>query len=182
MKLCKTWKGTYKHINFEILHHGIDEKYQPKGIWCFYLFFPLDQFPPELKKELWLKDKTFQLSKDSKKRISHDYYNSYFGSLENWAGGCTYYSKEGDKFNKVAKFGCDYNHSWNEGNTYDETYLNYDIKLLIDEIHTKIKNIKKVCNWCGLYKSSGKISLNSFTCCECVRIKIDKYGVSVLEH
>ncbi len=37
-KCAAKWRGTYKGVSYELSHHGISD-YQPKGTWCFYIFF-----------------------------------------------------------------------------------------------------------------------------------------------
>lgn len=123
------FSGSHKGIQFLISHHGVSD-HQPDGIWCYYILVHEDQLPEEYK-ALFILPPVF----DDKKRLSHDYMGSMLNDFD-WHHGITYYSKEGgaDGEPVMIKIGCDYNHYWDEGSSYSEITLEYDVKNSIEKM------------------------------------------------
>jgi|GEM_PF-6969653 hypothetical protein len=104
-----------------------------KGYFTYYVTFLEKQFSdPSKFEEIWLS------KKEREKFIS--YSNNWVADLENWHCGVTFYEKKiTDSFYddplKVVKFGCDYNHYWDEGKNYEFWEIQRDLDALLEEIH-----------------------------------------------
>ena len=74
-----------------------------------------------------------------------------------WHGGITWYSKISgfDGGEKIIKVGCDYQHYWDEGKTYNLSYIENDVKDTIDKFLKYIPDYKFRCVGTGkLYNSN----------------------------
>lgn len=138
-----TWKGEYKNITFEVSRHSIGDK----DCWCFYLYVPIEAIPKALRKQ-WV------LSEKDKKHSSYDYYNSPWTALE-WHGDITFY--EGYKHS--VKVGCDYNHLFDQGHTYDKETLAHDAVACIDSLHKEIE-LRWRSQWDGSWHDSEQAMLD----------------------
>jgi len=146
-KKTKIWHGTHNGVDFEINNFKTTPKWvddYEKDNWTYYLILHLARIPKENKPErFWLKSKA-----DEKGRVYYAYHKNFIISNIDFAGGCSWYSKEAgfDGSNKVIKIGCDYQHSWDEGREYDLEWVKRDVKNTIDAFLNYIPNYKY---WCG---------------------------------
>ena len=149
--------GTYKGINFLISLHGIDESRNPEGSWCYYILINEKQIPDEYKEDFILVPKF-----DDKGRLSHDYYSTDVANLD-WHGGITYYSKEGGADGEpiICKFGCDYSHYCDKGNSYSEDVLLFDVKELINQLWEKYPLLKVRSYFYGGYFTASEGEFNA---------------------
>lgn len=114
-----TWRGEHKGVNYSISHWGIGP-HQPTGIWNYYLHLDEHAFMSEEDFAKWDRTPTYN---DFAGRTyqSYDYYSC---PDINWHGGPTFYEissvhdRRTNKFRKVIKMGCDYNHSFDRDNGY----------------------------------------------------------------
>ena len=155
-KKTKIWHGTHNGVAFEINNFKTPpnqfDDYE-KDNWTYYLILHLARIPKENKPEsFWLKSKA-----DEKGKVYYSYHKNFIISNIDFAGGCTWYSKEAgfDGSNKVIKIGCDYQHSWDEGREYDLEWVKRDVMNTIDAFLNYIPNYKY---WCG--GNGGLYSLN----------------------
>ena len=106
--------------------------------------------PEEIRERFWLSpdksDKVF-------KGVYYSYHRETLITDLEWHYGCTWYSKvrgvDGEP--RVVKIGCDYNHLWDEGRSYDMEYVARDARRCIDSLHDRIPHIKRWCPFCGAY-------------------------------
>ncbi len=141
----KKWHGTYRGVSFEIKRFTTkdldgNEKYG----WTHYIFIRLDRIPnKEVANSFWLE------SKDLFSTKTYDYFNSKWVDSIDFHGGCTWYSKESgfDGAEKIVKIGCDYQHSWDEGQTYSEWYVSQQVKETIESFRKYVPDYKYWC--CG---------------------------------
>jgi hypothetical protein len=129
MKRKTVWNFEYKGINCEIVHWGEDEmaSFQPGGIWNGYVFIQKKQLPKQFNKFI-CKPVTYH------KRTHWDYWR-----MENYFdmhGGVTYYELIRDEITTkptAIKVGCDYAHLFDEGRTYDENDIKFDLEKTVDK-------------------------------------------------
>ena len=159
------WHGVYRGVNFEINNFKtpIYDSEDKQDNWTYYLYIQLNKIPEENKpNSFWLKGKA-----DDKGRVYYKYYKHHVITNIDLAGGCTWYSKEAgfDGENKVIKIGCDYQHYWDEGYTYDLEYIKSDVKNSIGKFLEFIPNYKYWCRGNGsLYNlDEGTLVDESFT-------------------
>lgn len=157
MKLKKKetdiWTGTYKGVGFEINNWKTPpNSIEPneKDCWTYYIYLHLDRIPEENKpNSYWLK------GRKDRKRVYYDYYKHDVINELDWHGGLTWYSKEHgfDGSGKVIKIGCDYSHSWDEGQYFDLGIVKSELKNTIERFLNYVPDYKHWC--CGngnLYK------------------------------
>jgi hypothetical protein len=144
----KIWHGTYRGVAFEINNFKTPpnrfDDYE-KDNWTYYLILHLSRIPEENKpNSFWLKAKA-----DEKGRVFYPYHKNHIITNIDFAGGCTWYSKEKgfDGENKVIKIGCDYQHSWDEGREYDLEWVKRDVMNTIDVFLNYVPDYKYWC--CG---------------------------------
>ena len=122
----ETWRGGDKDVSWEVVHWKLLEK----DCWNTYLYI----LKPEYVKKLWT----------NKKRV-YDWENVFIPKtiLEDldWNGGQTYYHQVVDNGRKHIKVGDDYQHSWDEGKTYDEAYLSLKIENIAKELKRKLEEL-----------------------------------------
>lgn len=144
-KKTKVWNGSYKGVGFEINNWKTPQNdfSEEKDNWTYYIFIHLNRVT-DIKKanSLWIKGKA-----DNKGRVFYQYHKNNLISNIEFAGGCTWYSKESgfDGANKVIKIGCDYQHSWDEGYSYNLDCVKKDIEKSIDSFLNFIPDYKY---WC----------------------------------
>jgi hypothetical protein len=110
------WRGKHRGITIEIAHWGLGQSWRPEGVWNYYLIIHERKITPEVFASLWLEDQT--LDGYGCGCVSHDYYGSPLGAIE-MHGGITFYEKNGHSVgHRYVKFGCDYNHSWDDHRRY----------------------------------------------------------------
>lgn len=134
MKQKTVWNGIYRGISYEIVRWHNSEN---EPIWNYYIYLQLYKLPQEYRKKSWPKPKP--LSKWS-----------FYCETPKWLynldfhHGCTWFSKEfwnsQNKDMRVIQVGCDYNHLWDEGQTYNERYLQNDVIDTIDSLHNLVIN------------------------------------------
>lgn len=135
------WYGEYRGIMFEIKNwkmEGLSKFW--KSSWVFYLKVLLEQFPEE----------------DREKIKPYIYYTGYGTPLSvprddnpilnlEWHGGMTYSADETTpQFYPYTflKFGCDYQHLWDEGKTYDIEGVQKEVQECIDSLFVLYPNLK----------------------------------------
>ena len=116
--------------------------------WTFYLFIRENQLGKETLNKIWLPPKEGITSR----HVFYDYNDTFLVNLD-WHCGITWYSKEGghDKQPRIVKAGCDYQHYWDEGKTYNVDSVLRDVHNCIDSLHEYLGEIKRWCNYCGEY-------------------------------
>ena len=114
------WNGEYKGIYYEVINWGKNMEYKPEGTWNYYIYLNVEDFPKKYHKHLWLRE-------------GRSYYDCIFGGEVYWHGGCTYYEKWSNSPKQV-KFGCDFAHSWDDGQEYDLESVAHYARKTIDEI------------------------------------------------
>jgi len=145
LKQCKKWFGIYKGVAFEINNFELGER----DAWTHYIVLNIDkQLTKEWVDKFWLKGEL----RDN--RIIYDYYIEPINSLE-FHGGCTWYSKDAgfDGEPRVVKIGCDYQHYWDEGGTYDVDYVYSQVKKTIDSLYELVGDVKFWNMGDGVYRS-----------------------------
>lgn len=130
------WSGRYKDIGYEIVKWGTYMDGLPH--WNSYIYI----HDEALVDRLWQIDKkTLQIG--DKGMV----YYSPHSILEDlpWNCGQTYYHQVVDNEGRYIKIGDDYQHYWDEGkrNGYDEKYIEYNIKEVIDALHSKLADAPK---------------------------------------
>lgn len=147
--LRREWKGvTPEGFNFEISHHGQNEKYSPWGTWCYYITIQEEQVHPAVWKKLWLRAKGFS----SYGGMPHyNYYDAPFYDVH-WHCGVTYYNKHKsvDTNKRHVKIGCDYAHYWDDDRRalYNERWLFDDVLKTSRELGEMLRP-KVRCGWIG---------------------------------
>jgi len=141
------WSGTYRGINFEIVHWGVGESYRPNGTWNYYLFIPLDMIPERVKHEFLAKSMV-----DKRGYVNYDYYDLKLLCDLDWHGGITYYEKLGtDGAPVTIKTGCDYAHIRDEGHDPSLREVLYDCKNTIEALWRAIPDMLLHCPTIGGY-------------------------------
>ena len=164
LKNTKVWTGTHRGVSFEINNFKRPDYFnegEETDHWTYYLFLHLDRIPEENKpNSYWLKGK-----KDGK-WIHYDYYKHGVINNIEFHGGCTWYSKERgfDGATKVIQIGCDYQHSWDKGYSYNIEMVTSDVENSIDKFLELVPDYKYWC--CGngkLYSlSEGQLNNDQF--------------------
>jgi len=147
-KESTSFRGTYRDVNYLIKRFESFAHTNSTYGWTHYIIINLDKH---------IKDKTiadsFWLNPyyDDKNRVSYKYYNSIISEIE-FHGGCTWYSKESspDEKTRVIKIGCDYQHSWDDGNEYTLSYVENEVQRTIDSF-LEITPVLKHCTGCGVF-------------------------------
>lgn len=167
--------GHYRGIGWSIRESEGYKSSPWKTHWCHYIHINLNQLP-ERREEFWLTGISEKFSEKSKRNwINYRYTDSILSSLE-WHHGCTFYSKTGgfDGGDRMIKAGCDYQHSWDEGQEYYLERVFLGVRGTIDSLHELIPNIGIFCRigYCEnpyCLESQGKYNedKSSFRCLEC---------------
>ena len=146
-KETDVWFGEYLGVRFEINHWETPpNEFEPNGRdhWTYYLIIELDKIPEDNDREsYWLEPQ-----KDDKfSWTSYEYYNHPVLANLDWHGGPTWYSKEAgiDNTPRVIKIGCDYQHLWDEGMTYNVDMVQGDVKRSIECFITAVPDYKYRC-------------------------------------
>jgi hypothetical protein len=165
---CHSWHADYRGIVFEINKFHIGDR---EG-WAYYLYLRLDAIPEESNPEsFWLK------SREEKHagRPAYDYSLHEIMSDLDWHGGITYYSKESsdDDGYRVIKIGCDYQHSFDQGQDYTVESVLLDVKRSIDKFRELVPGYKYWCRWNGKLHKPSEIeeAEDGSYRCDCVKKK-----------
>jgi hypothetical protein len=139
MKYKEIWSGWYRGLYYEVVHWDIGNKYNPNGIWNYYVYI-LEACVPADK------------LKDFDRPLKGKYYNYMEGLIASfeWHGGITFYEKT--YYNeKVSgfKLGCDFNHYFDEGIIYEEIVVAREAKATIDSIWEHVPDLKVRCRTDG---------------------------------
>jgi len=148
------WGDEYRGIHFQIENFSFSEN-EPKDKWAFYLFIKLDQMPGDVAKRFWL-EPTKQLIGNRK---TYAYYEEALINGIDFHCGCTWYSKESgfDDDPRIVKIGCDYQHLYDEDQSYSAESIAFDAKQAIDSLIKMVPNIKVRCGWTGKYVEETEI-------------------------
>lgn len=150
--------GSYRGITFEILRwHSLNKDGTPSEsehylgrtwMWNSYIFIPREQIPERLHAE-------FDRVPDPS--IFPSGWRHYeapvvISDLE-WHGGLTFFDKLGgaDGMPAIFKAGCDYQHYWDEGHSYDWDQVAWDIRATIDSLWEAITDLGLRCQYTGKY-------------------------------
>jgi len=147
MKKSTIYSDKYRGIAYSVSNRYVD------GIgeyWTYYLHIGLVQLPEDVREKFWLEPKVTEYKSMP---ISYDYYKEPLIADLDWHGGVTWYSKEAgiDGEPRVVKIGCDYQHLWDEGHSYQLTDVERDARHTIDTLHDMIPGMLKWCQGCGDY-------------------------------
>jgi hypothetical protein len=157
----KSYYGVYKGVQFEIKNFWTEYS---GNSWCHYIRINLDkQLTKEQADKFWLEPKKRETL--SGHRISYDYYDSIINGIE-FHGGCTWYSKESspdEPDNRVVKIGCDYQHLWDEGNSYGLNYVYDEVKQSIDSFLLIVGKIRYPTWGDGIYRYEEEFEIEPST-------------------
>lgn len=135
LRAMQVWQGSHRDVRFEIKRRdigGLEDSF-PSGSWSFYIYLHESACPRF--SEIWLADELKEWSPGGSKHITHDYMNGLTAQVD-FHGGITYYAKHGDtKGYRCAELGCDYQHYYDTGHTYDENDLARDAARAIDSCY-----------------------------------------------
>jgi len=133
MRHKDVWHGTHREIAFEINRFKFSEE-DKTDRWTFYLHLSPEQFPESIRDAMQT-EITF-LTYGS--RIESLPYESWVNSLE-WHCGLTFAEEiiKKDFPFKMFKYGCDYQHYWDEGKYYCLKELEIDVKACIDSLYVR---------------------------------------------
>lgn len=150
------YNGSYKGIHYQI-KNWVDKGLPKYDIlesthWTYYLFIPeamLQDVEAKKKSTIFLtlkEDDTF-----GRKRKRYDYYSDSLLADLHWHGGITYYDIEESNGDRCVKAGCDFQHSWDEGITYNVSNLLVDIKHTVDDFIKQVPEMRIRSVWDGEY-------------------------------
>jgi hypothetical protein len=129
LRYKETWTGSEDGYTFEIVKWG--EKDNPT--WNYYIYFTATNTTPEKWNEL------LEIVPD---KYSINYSESWLAGLD-WHYGITFgefiYDHEKNIF--CVKAGCDYNHYWDEGCSYDLQDVYVDCLVTIKSIPLPVPQI-----------------------------------------
>lgn len=133
----RVWRGRYRDVGFKIVSwpfRGLEDRF-PSGAWNYYVY--IQESACADFTAIWLKDKKVRFSEKAPFHITHDYYNSPVGDVE-MHGGITYYAKHGHtEGHRCVEIGCDYQHLWDDGKSYDEEDVLRDVEHTIDHLYER---------------------------------------------
>lgn len=145
---AKKWVGISREgLSWEIIHWGTKTRNNDKGIWNYYVTILEKQVDPKIFKKLWLKPCGYIGD-----NIPVYWYTDTIVSGCDWHGGVSSYNKEKtpDTENRRVKFGCDYNHIWDQDLYYDLESVYRDCMNTCQKIAEVIKP-KIRCTWEGCW-------------------------------
>jgi hypothetical protein len=131
------WFDQYKGITFEINRFAGYEHNGQKFGWTYYLHLLKEQFPIELQDKVLTKVYYMQFGS----RI--ETYEGFLHDLE-WHGGMTWSSNEtshDEPFTRL-KFGCDFQHLWDNNIEYSLEGVLREVKECIDSLLNKVPTLK----------------------------------------
>lgn len=160
---CKVYRGSYKGIDFKIknwmpaFHYG-----ESKESWTYYIYIHLGKIPDARgPQSYWLEPHRFGVDDN---HIGYDYHMHPVLSEIYFHGGITWYSKATHEDflpnERVIEVGCDFQHYWDEGQSYDVDYVLSEVKKTIDSFKQAIPDYKYWCRVVGGVwdKSEGVLS------------------------
>lgn len=119
--------GAHQGVPFEIHERNSDMDGFEK-FWTYYVFLHEKKFTRFA--EIWLPPNTSDL-----KFPTFDYLDTWAAGVEGWNGGVTYYQKHGELAGfRCVEYGCDYQHSWDEGHNYTVTSVLLDAVCTINHL------------------------------------------------
>lgn len=119
----RVWLASHREIGYKIVnwHHSPEarmEDYWPSGSWNFYIYLPEKKCPDFAK--IWLPDLEKEWSPGGRKYVTHAYWTEPLGSVEMHCD-ITFYEKHGHvEGHRCVELGCDYQHLYDEEQSYDE--------------------------------------------------------------
>jgi hypothetical protein len=142
-KVATKWFGVYRGIRYEINRFAGFQHNSQKFSWTHYILLTLDQVSEEHREKFWLTPEYSKAWEGGIERLSYSYYDSIIAQVE-FHGGCTWYSKESgpDEKTRVVKFGCDYQHLWDEGQDYSLSYVVAEAKKSIDSLLSIVGEVR----------------------------------------
>lgn len=158
----KNWAGYIKGFYCEIVcwwpEYYPEDKKEP--LWNYYVTIRREQIPTGFDKLIGEKITSIVASTG---RESSYWREASVDISMHW--GITFYEPTfNDKGEVIAvKIGCDYNHLYDEGRSYNENYLLADAKNTIDEIIDLFPDYRIFCRGNGFYypPSAGKLDEKS---------------------
>jgi hypothetical protein len=141
MEKIIVYRGTFRGVDWEINH--IERTYGQW--WTYYILLHRNRMEPEQFELFNAPIKTWELG--GKKRKHYEY--SKIPDI-NLHCGCTFYHKDKDPSLGyfTLKIGCDYNHIWDEEQSYQLEDIIADVKKSIDSFLSRY-NYKRWCGNCG---------------------------------
>lgn len=148
LRVKTVWSGEHRHVRFEVVHWGVSEG-RPDGAWNYYLQVDARQVPRD-------KLPLFNLPPRPQHwgcGVGYDYMSQGVFAKLGWHGGITYYAKEGglDAFPTVFVAGCDYAHTWDEGEKFNVERVAFDARRTIDELWERVPDLLAWCAWSGKF-------------------------------
>lgn len=152
LKGVTRWSEQHEGVTIELSFHPYQPEHHMMGTWCYYLLLPEQMFQPKDFKRLVCSQKTYDWGK------SYDYYK--FPDLD-FHCGITFYEitkvwdKHQNKYMRVIKVGCDYNHLWDNEAGYTDDYdsVLFDAKYSVRKLLDMFPNMNKRCFYCGIWDS-----------------------------
>lgn len=143
------WKGTHRGIQWQIIKSTRGAP--PEDCWCYYLMFPLEQFPEDKRHLIDLKPEPHD-DRYSHRGPIYPYMQGFLANLE-WHCGITFYDKVSgmDGAPVVIKAGCDYQHHWDQGQRFSVESISYDVGGCIDALLEQCPWILHRCRWNGKF-------------------------------
>src|SRR5574343_1909403 len=115
------WSFVYRGIPIEIVHWGISE-HTPKGTWNLYVYIRPENIADEELRKTFL-PKLKKVNWGGKNNKIYDIYSCQIANELELHGGITYLNVENVNGKKLLKAGCDYNHLYDDLETWDEDIL-----------------------------------------------------------
>jgi hypothetical protein len=124
----QVWNSVIQGLSTEIVRWESsyllpgEEQVYPKVNWNYYVYIP--EYIVNDFDSLWLP-------------VDSDYYSLSIAQAD-WHGGITYYEKfnSDSKQHRYIKVGCDYNHIFDEGQTYIFEDIERDVIATVKSLHT----------------------------------------------
>ena len=166
LKHSDQWKGKYREIGFEVVHWGVRPE-QPKGIWNYYLYVPLERLPESAQID-WLEEPRTFRERHNRKPLKYRT-GTALPDLE-FHSGCTLYTVcQFDDGALVAKVGCDYDHAWDQDYCYTLDEVARDARHSIDKLWEAYPDFLHECYYCAGYyaQDEGQENEHGWLCTAC---------------
>jgi len=154
----ESWSGVHKGLQYEIKHFPT---YEGRTGWTYYVYIDLEQVSDEFHKDLWLEPMLHRYLKGGTPHINYDYNKSRCSDID-WHGGITWYSKESglehDEQRKRVKFGCDFQHSFDEGIDYSIYCVKGECLETIDQLVNMFGEVKYYTQGDGKYRLESELT------------------------
>ena len=115
--------------------------YEAKELWTHYIFICEQQVPEALRERFFLEPKLERIADHCPERVIYHYADSALADLE-WHCGITYYDLVcAVPGHRVLKAGCDYQHLYDDGMSYNEAWVIHEAKQTIDSLWDQLPSL-----------------------------------------